>query len=340
MTPKNLEEVRFEERDLSIFSIPEIKTRLDTLQNYFFPRLEFLLRFTLERVEEIYGVDPYERMTVVYRPRHRKGSKRNVDFGEVFIGISGKRSNNRSLRIVHENGEPYSFHPSYLTYTVDSLGLLYVSFRPFVYKIDHVFRRTFSKHVMECLDVLEPLLSQYYITYGGAVDFQSLKTYLEREVFVFFESAPLFIPVDTKHGLLRLVGAFVMLFPLLDSLVSIGRGETPRLSEMLELFKKWCLRPRELGRKKETLSCAEEFRGLPELESYSFIRAGLWWDVLSRDKWTCCSCGRSAKDGITLHVDHIVPRSLGGVDTIDNLQTLCRKCNIGKSNRDDTDLRN
>ena len=69
------------------------------------------------------------------------------------------------------------------------------------------------------------------------------------------------------------------------------------------------------------------------------MRAGKWWDVLARDKWKCLSCGRSAReDGVLLEVDHIIPRSKGGSDDMSNLQTLCKKCNIGKSNRDSTRL--
>ena len=45
-------------------------------------------------------------------------------------------------------------------------------------------------------------------------------------------------------------------------------------------------------------------------------------------------CGRSpAKDmNIELHVDHIMPYSKGGETVIENLQTLCSDCNLGKSN--------
>lgn len=56
--------------------------------------------------------------------------------------------------------------------------------------------------------------------------------------------------------------------------------------------------------------------------------------VMQRDKFKCCICGASpAKDpNVELQIDHIVPWSKGGKTTIDNLQTLCHSCNLGKSN--------
>ena len=59
----------------------------------------------------------------------------------------------------------------------------------------------------------------------------------------------------------------------------------------------------------------------------------LRFEVLYRDKFTCRFCGASpTKDpAVTLHVDHIIPWSKGGETTLDNLQTLCAKCNLGKS---------
>lgn len=57
--------------------------------------------------------------------------------------------------------------------------------------------------------------------------------------------------------------------------------------------------------------------------------------VLIRDSCLCRMCGASpAKDpAVTLHVDHILPWSNGGATRLENLQTLCAACNIGKSNR-------
>lgn len=55
--------------------------------------------------------------------------------------------------------------------------------------------------------------------------------------------------------------------------------------------------------------------------------------VLKRDNFKCTNCGASpAKDpSVELHIDHIKPWSKGGETVIDNLQTLCSKCNLGKS---------
>lgn len=63
----------------------------------------------------------------------------------------------------------------------------------------------------------------------------------------------------------------------------------------------------------------------------------LRYDVLTRDKYKCVVCGRSpsTNPNIELHIDHIVPYSLGGETVIDNLQTLCSDCNLGKSNKKD-----
>jgi len=54
--------------------------------------------------------------------------------------------------------------------------------------------------------------------------------------------------------------------------------------------------------------------------------------VMRRDRFTCQTCGRTpALDpGVILHVDHVVPWDNGGETTVENLQTLCRECNIGK----------
>jgi len=45
--------------------------------------------------------------------------------------------------------------------------------------------------------------------------------------------------------------------------------------------------------------------------------------VLKRDGYRCVNCGQT---GTELHVHHIIPKSKGGTDELDNLVTLCVKC--------------
>ncbi|MBE5935809.1 MAG: HNH endonuclease [Lachnospiraceae bacterium] len=59
----------------------------------------------------------------------------------------------------------------------------------------------------------------------------------------------------------------------------------------------------------------------------------LRYDILKRDNYRCQICGVTAKEGAKLHVDHIKPIAKGGKTQPDNLQTLCDRCNLGKSDK-------
>jgi 5-methylcytosine-specific restriction protein A len=52
--------------------------------------------------------------------------------------------------------------------------------------------------------------------------------------------------------------------------------------------------------------------------------------ILARDGHCCQSCGET--DG-KMHIDHIVPKRLGGSDLEENLQVLCQFCNLRKGGR-------
>lgn len=58
------------------------------------------------------------------------------------------------------------------------------------------------------------------------------------------------------------------------------------------------------------------------------------YDIFKRDKYTCQYCGKKGQRAggkAILHIDHIIPISFGGSNSKDNLQTLCRECNLKKS---------
>jgi hypothetical protein len=56
--------------------------------------------------------------------------------------------------------------------------------------------------------------------------------------------------------------------------------------------------------------------------------------ILMRDGFSCQACGKNPaiERGVELHVDHIIPWSLGGETIESNLVTKCSKCNLGKGN--------
>lgn len=69
------------------------------------------------------------------------------------------------------------------------------------------------------------------------------------------------------------------------------------------------------------------------------VSGSIRYEVLKRANQRCECCGVSIDDK-PIDVDHIVPRSLGGANSINNYQALCYECNTNKGNRDDTDFRN
>lgn len=63
------------------------------------------------------------------------------------------------------------------------------------------------------------------------------------------------------------------------------------------------------------------------------LTPSLRYDIMKRDGFRCTICGRTAEDGVKLHVDHIKPVSKGGLTVPENLRTLCQDCNLGKSDK-------
>jgi len=60
-----------------------------------------------------------------------------------------------------------------------------------------------------------------------------------------------------------------------------------------------------------------------------YIPLSLRLAVYARDGWRCLRCGAAEN----LSLDHRIPYSLGGPDTMENLQTLCMPCNDWKGVR-------
>lgn len=94
-----------------------------------------------------------------------------------------------------------------------------------------------------------------------------------------------------------------------------------------------------------TLEDVQRARGNPSIREEIFYRskktgsagrdqimAADRFTILARDNFTCQACGAQPGNE-RLHVDHILPWSLGGSNNPLNLTTLCKSCNLGKGAR-------
>lgn len=69
------------------------------------------------------------------------------------------------------------------------------------------------------------------------------------------------------------------------------------------------------------------------------LSLGLRYEVLRRDRFRCVLCGRSpaTNSQLQLHVDHVIHRSRGGDNSLENLRVLCSDCNVGRGVRSDVE---
>ncbi len=100
-----------------------------------------------------------------------------------------------------------------------------------------------------------------------------------------------------------------------------------------------------------------------DVDGFKVKRSSLRYSLFYQKGTTCACCGKQgthfrldvgegadpvisnrrhfnlyADDGTMLTKDHIVPRSLGGLDNVDNLQVLCKECNELKRNTPEEDI--
>ena len=75
-----------------------------------------------------------------------------------------------------------------------------------------------------------------------------------------------------------------------------------------------------------------ERRYAREKNAVGNITAKEWRELKKRHNYTCLCCKRKEPE-IKLTLDHVIPLSKGGTNTIDNAQPLCDTCNKRKGNK-------
>lgn len=113
--------------------------------------------------------------------------------------------------------------------------------------------------------------------------------------------------------------------PFLCSSCLAGRWEEPRLPRWLRTPEDYQL---DVARIDAHIGALREAVQRPQARSS--VPPRIRFEVLRRDGFRCTYCGRSAREGVVLHVDHVIPVAGGGSNDIENLVAACSGCNQGK----------
>lgn len=346
----SLNNLSFDQLDGELFALQDLQLKGDVLKHTIVPRLAALAQTCIASIHNIYDIDVYQHSTISQYPnfRHKRNSSLDIDYIECFAGLGGKRSPIWQAMLKSDNKQA-NILPFRFGFSLNQSGIYL--------KFDNVWLNNFhpksEKLLLDFLYQYDELLTPLYIESGLKPRFTDTKPILmstknffdaliNRHQFQFYLlGSPIKFPISNLE-LVHLTHQFIIAYPIYECLIRLAQGNKPNLEDLLCHLSNWitatslepphhfqCHKPKD-----------QQIKALEHADSQIKVIPSIRWQVFQRDDWKCVSCGRSSHDGTVLHVDHIIPRSLGGQNHLDNYQTLCHECNIGKSNKDTTNLRN
>ncbi len=355
------EQVYFlDEEDLRVFAIDKLKLKAETIQNYILPKLEHLLKESVQYINKVFDTSVFDNhSTVSFSPNYRKERKTDyfMDYHFASYSLGGTRKPIWK-GVTKEDEKSMHIIPPYFGFILTEEGLAifldlsnrnqknneffkYYDFTKFY--LQEILRLcNFSDVKFNLYDYSDGIYS-LLLSYDEILDDIIENGYNNNIEYSFRKEIKLPLGED---GLNDIKITMASLYPIYASFIDISLGVDESFYELSEKFvDALCeLESCEFDDDEAPISDAEhpspadaefEARAIDAFKP----RYGLRWQVFERDNFRCVACGKSAHDGILLHVDHIIPRSKGGTNTIDNYQTLCNECNLGKSNKSTRDLR-
>jgi hypothetical protein len=355
-----LDDIWFDVDDQFLFFVDDLDLRGNAIRHSVLPRLQLIMNNAIVAIRAVYGVDVLEDSHVQVSPnfRRKRVADVTVDYQWATIGLSGKRAENKWHGFARKDKKQVRVLPFKYELGLTHAGLGIRLHNYWLKGLTDESYQTLLDFHLEYADVIHTLCFRSGIlpllNWGqGCEPFSSFTEHYQwmrdnRRFDNDFYSTSRKAPLRTAE-ILDLIEGYVVFFPVYDAYIQIAKFAESRFGELVARLNGWYLThvgtesaykiiqaptstalldANFLARTREI--AAERVRLMPELR----------YQVFHRDGFRCVACGRrGGDDGVVLHVDHIVPRSKGGEDTLDNLQTLCSACNLGKSNRDDTDLR-
>lgn len=357
--PMKTDHIFFDEEDRNIFLVDDIQIKAEALRHSVLPKLQAACNHLVDLIRDIYDVEVLEDSSFTLSP-HFRTHGRVVDlkknYTDAGLEISGCRKEGKWPGLQKPDGSPVTIVPFGMSLDLDATGIatrIYMA-RPTYTK------ETFKKYFDFCLQYHEEIVAILHkarFKYWTALCMNELPpmstlTSILNWSFgsnlnkIHFEGEHAGFPLDNRDVMRKLFD-LVFVFPIYDSFVRIAKGEPERFLSLLEKMNDliWESEVDELvdtyeEKQKLGKASSDIVDQARELAGKKIrVMPAMRWQVFQRDGWKCVACGKCPDDEVWLEVDHIIPRSKGGKNELGNYQTLCNVCNIGKSNKDDTSIR-
>ena len=362
MEKAKITDISFDMEDAKLLALQtDLLLKAKAIQYNILPKLNTLLEESISQVRKIYGIEVFNEDSIVhsspsFREKRENELKLNYDF--AIIGLTGA---GRPIwkGVERKDGKPVKVI-SYVLRFVLLEDCLQVHFGHWIIpKLTNASLMKYLEFLGKNADLVQAL-QEFSGMVGNWPSYEEdnimvpftrrIDRLIEYNEFQLDFLKRIRFPLGFDE-LKEAVRSFVIFYPIYDSLLRIAKGEKARLEELTSKFK---LKDYEMfpdnpedggfcgseGEKPDSLMSEDEKDLLERsVDGKKVVKAGIRWQVMERDDFKCVACGLSAKNGAILHVDHVKPRSKGGTDTMDNYQTLCHQCNIGKSNKSQRGLR-
>jgi len=357
----DLKDISFDESDKNLFQIDDLRLKADALKYSILPKLHVLTNQAILKIKEIYDTEVLEDSHIPQSPnfRTKRVNELTYDYQGAYVGITGKRTTKGTKEKWHgfkkKNGKPLHVVHFMYYFMLTERGLsIYLPHYEIKLSDDSYFKilnfHLQFEALIHTLCYQTGIIPQLFYGEGCEPVSMFAENYqwmIKKKINIDFCSRDIAFPI-TPDDLSNLVNKFAHFYPVYDSYIQIAKGEDVRFTELIQKLNQWYRKEAEAQsedaqsqNQQNKLAMNEEdiIKAKESAEQRIKVMPAMRWQVFQRDKWKCVSCGRSAANDVILHVDHIVPRSKGGKHDLDNYQTLCHICNIGKSNKDETDLR-
>jgi hypothetical protein len=354
MEKAKLENIKLDEEDAKLLKLKsDLLLKAKGIRYSILPKLNVILEEALSCVRKVYGIEVFNEDSIISSSpafREKRDSELKINYDYAMIGIGGARKSiwkefpkidGKDVKIIN--------YKLVFVFTEYGISIRFIS-KDVLKLTDESFRKYFDflKSKLSLVQTIQFLAGMNPFFYCNDIEKNALVPFdellneiVKSKIYILDFSRNLRFPIGIGE-LNEIINSFVIFYPIYVSLLRIAKEETPIFEELISKVKYKDIigmnEQEQINENKITNQEADDILS-KNVDDTKFVKAGIRWQVFERDDFKCVACGKSASDGAILHVDHIIPRSKGGKDEIDNYQTLCHLCNIGKSNKNNKDLR-